>query len=102
MALRMSASMKRSLCRRGPWSWTVNSTPLGRCSALPICGQESRQRLWVSTKPLGQKGAALDWLEKAVQEHEGSIWSINVDPWFITLRNEPRFKALVKRVGPGY
>jgi len=50
---------------------------------------------------LGQKISALDWLEKAVEEHDGSIWWINVDPWYDSLRNEPRFQELLKKVGFG-
>jgi adenylate cyclase len=48
---------------------------------------------------LGKKDIALDWLEKACEEHDGWMWTINVDPWYAPLRNEPRFQALVKKVG---
>jgi serine/threonine-protein kinase len=50
---------------------------------------------------LGQKSAALDWLEKAVEEHDGWIWDLNVCPWYDSLRNEPRFQVLLKKVGFG-
>ena len=50
---------------------------------------------------LGQKSVALDWLEKAVEEHDGWMWDINVCPWYDPLRNEPRFQALLKKVGFG-
>ena len=48
---------------------------------------------------LGQKNEALDWLEKAVRERDGWMWTLNVDPWFDPLRSELRFQALLKKVG---
>ena len=50
---------------------------------------------------LDQKSLALDWLEKAVDDHDGWMWDINVTPWWDPLRNEPRFQALVKKMGLG-
>ena len=48
---------------------------------------------------LGEKGQALDWLEKGVAE--GSVWIvyIGVSPRMDSLRAEPRFRDLVRRVG---
>jgi serine/threonine-protein kinase len=48
---------------------------------------------------LGDRAKALDWLEKAHGEHDFSIAQIGVAPWFKDLRNEPRFQALLKRIG---
>ena len=48
---------------------------------------------------LGQKDVALDWLEKACEEHDGYMWTLNVDAWNVPLRNEPRFQALLKKIG---
>jgi tetratricopeptide (TPR) repeat protein len=50
---------------------------------------------------LGQKDTALDWLERACEERDGNMPVLNVDPAFDPLRNEPRFQALLKRVGLG-
>ena len=49
---------------------------------------------------LGQNGLALDWLEKACEERDGWIWALSVEPWYAPLRKEPRFQALLKKVGP--
>ena len=48
---------------------------------------------------LGDRDQALAWLEKAYAEH--SLWMIflNVDPDFDAVRTDPRFVALVRRVG---
>lgn len=47
---------------------------------------------------LGNREKALDWLEKAYQER--FIWMVylNVDPVFDSLRDEPRFRQLIKRL----
>ena len=49
---------------------------------------------------LDQKSAALDWLEKGCEEHDGSMWTMRRDPWYAPLRNEPRFQALLRKIGP--
>ena len=49
---------------------------------------------------LGQKSPALDWLEKGCEEHDGWMWTLSRDPWYDPLRKEPRFQALLKKVGP--
>ena len=42
---------------------------------------------------------ALDWLEKAYDEHDFGIVQIEIAPWFRTLRGEDRFQRLVTRLG---
>jgi serine/threonine-protein kinase len=48
---------------------------------------------------LGDKQAALKWLEQARDEHDNLLVYINVEPPFESLRGEPRFQELLKRVG---
>ena len=50
---------------------------------------------------LNEKSQALDWLEKAVDVHCPLIVYLKVDPQFDGLRTEPRFRALLKRMGLG-
>jgi tetratricopeptide (TPR) repeat protein len=49
----------------------------------------------------GDKDKALDWLEKCCEEQDGfcSCWDLKVSPIFDPLRPEPRFQALLKKVG---
>ena len=47
------------------------------------------------------RAATLEWLEKAYQHHDYWMLFINVDPQYDWLRSEPRFQAIVHRLGVG-
>jgi tetratricopeptide (TPR) repeat protein len=49
---------------------------------------------------LGEKAKALDWIEKAFQDLDPLFWW-NADQLYDSIRNEPRFKAILKKLGPG-
>jgi serine/threonine-protein kinase len=48
---------------------------------------------------LGHQDRAFEWLDKAVAERSPLMVFLNVEPGWDTLRRDPRFRALVKRVG---
>lgn len=48
---------------------------------------------------LDEKEKALDWLERAYEERSGYLVSINGDFVFENIRNEPRFKAVLRKMG---
>src|SRR6267142_2299762 len=48
---------------------------------------------------LGEKEKALDWLEKSYQDQESACWYLTVDPIYDSVRNEPRFQAILKKIG---
>jgi serine/threonine-protein kinase len=48
---------------------------------------------------LGEKEKALDWLEKSYQDQESACWYLKIDPIYDSVRNEPRFQALLKKIG---
>jgi len=53
----------------------------------------------VSYAALGNKEAAFAELEKAYQAHDWFLSRLKVDPFMDPLRDDPRFKDLIKRVG---
>ena len=48
---------------------------------------------------LGDKDKAFEWLDKATSERAYDMIMIRVEPRFRTLRPDPRFKALLKKMG---
>jgi hypothetical protein len=48
---------------------------------------------------LGEKDAAFAELEKAYQAHDWFFQRLKVDPFMDPLRDDPRFKDLVRRLG---
>ncbi len=48
---------------------------------------------------LGDRGSALDVLDRAVNEHAFEVLFLRVDPSFDSLHENPRFQELLKRVG---
>jgi hypothetical protein len=48
---------------------------------------------------LGDREAALDWLERAAEDRMPSIVEMKVDPRLASLAGEPRFVALARRIG---
>ena len=47
---------------------------------------------------LGQKDSAFSWLERFSQSPSGEILFIRHDPWLDNLRDDPRFKELMKKM----
>jgi len=48
---------------------------------------------------LGDKEKLFEYLEKASEEKESFLAFINTWPLFDSLRSEPRFKAILKKMG---
>jgi len=56
-------------------------------------------RMAVAYIGLGEKDQALTWLEKAYEDRDENMTALNVDPVYDSLRTEPRFTALIRRMG---
>jgi TolB-like protein/Tfp pilus assembly protein PilF len=48
---------------------------------------------------LGENDLALEWLEKAYEERDATLVWLKVEPVYDSLRSDPRFKALLKKIG---
>jgi tetratricopeptide (TPR) repeat protein len=48
---------------------------------------------------LGDHDNAYSWLDRAFQEHDSRLIFLKVDPKWNNLRSDPRFQAILKRVG---
>jgi len=48
---------------------------------------------------LGEKDQAFEWLEKAYETHDPRLLELRVSPLVDSLRSDPRFKALLKKMG---
>jgi hypothetical protein len=47
----------------------------------------------------GDDSEALDWLERAVDEHTPWLTELKIDPMWDAVRSQPRFVALLKKIG---
>jgi hypothetical protein len=50
---------------------------------------------------MGNREEALKWLEKGHEQHSNSMTALKVDPTYDSLRKEPKFQELLRRVGLG-
>src|SRR6184192_480888 len=48
---------------------------------------------------LGQKEKCLDWLERAYEQQDSACWYLKIDQIYDSVRNEPRFQAILKKAG---
>ncbi len=48
---------------------------------------------------LGEKDEAFAWLEKAYEERSFQLQWLNVEPRWDSLRSDPRFADLIRRIG---
>ena len=57
--------------------------------------------LWIAMiyAGLNEKDTALEWLEKAYEEHFEVLIFIHIAPPFFPLRDDPRFAELLDKVG---
>ncbi len=67
--------------------------------ALLQAAGESHTTLAAIELQLGNKEAALDHLERAYDNHERDLIYLKTSPTYAALRGDPRFPALLKRIG---
>ena len=62
-------------------------------------GNSSAYDIAVMYAGLGDKDPAFQWLSTAVQEHDQSLLGLKTDSSFDSIRSDPRFAELVRKVG---
>jgi len=48
---------------------------------------------------LGRKDDAFQWLDRAIKTREAGVTELKQDPFLVALRDDPRFSALLRRIG---
>jgi serine/threonine protein kinase/tetratricopeptide (TPR) repeat protein len=93
----LAAKMRQGYATSGPagyWRASLEYS-LPRVTAVP--GPAPRMAMFYTR--VGERQRAIDWLERAYREHSGDMVFIKADPAFEVLHGDPRFEALVRRVG---
>ena len=47
---------------------------------------------------MGEKDKAFEWLEKAYEEHDSGLVSVAVEPMFDSVRSDPRYRDILRRM----
>lgn len=78
----------------GAWRWDLGQAKNARAGRFEFAS------IWLAGRyaSLDDKGTALDWLQRAYEEHDDPMYSIKVDPQFDSLRSDPRFQDLLRRM----
>src|SRR5260370_7805536 len=73
-------------------SWLEGLTELSKHSYV------SSYSIAESYMRMGEKQKAFEWLEKAYEEHDSGLVSLAVEPMFESIRLDPRFKEILRRM----
>jgi TolB-like protein/Tfp pilus assembly protein PilF len=71
---------------------------LGELDALTAQQYVPASAFAVVHAALGNRREALDWLDKAYEEHDFAMAQLAVAPWFAPLRDDPRFLGLLVKL----
>jgi tetratricopeptide (TPR) repeat protein len=107
-----SMENQRRLGGDSPWVWSGFAYVYGR-SGQPVPARRALMKLeelnrhqQVDPAPflwayigMGNKDQAFAWLEKAYSQHSYALITLKVEPGYDSLRSDPRFQDLMRRVG---
>jgi hypothetical protein len=66
--------------------------------AITKGSQTSAYRIAETYAWRGEKEKALEWLERAYRQRDAVITSLKINPLLVSLRGDPRYKALLKKI----
>ena len=98
-ALAKADALRAALAARGPRGYWEKILQLSGMKDNPAEAYVTSYGLAIVYSRLGEKDKALDCLEQAYAERQLAMTEIGVEPAFDPLRAEPRFAALLRRVG---
>ena len=86
---------------RGYWLKVLEFTLAAEAShETPKVSELDRWSLKGVYAQLGETEKVLDMLEKSIKESDyGAVYWVNLDPLYVSLREEPRFRAMLERLG---
>jgi TolB-like protein/Tfp pilus assembly protein PilF len=97
---------------QSPWVWASRAavySRLGRAEEarrevakierLPASRADRTPTLLIAYAGTGQKERAIELLQRAYSEHSNAVVQIKVDPMYDSIRDDPRFKDLLRRIG---
>ncbi|HEU0009367.1 MAG TPA: tetratricopeptide repeat protein [Verrucomicrobiae bacterium] len=86
---------------RGYWLKALEFTLAAEAShETPKVSEQDRWSLEGIYAQLGEMEKALDMLEKRIKEGDyGSVYWVNLDPLYVPLHEEPRFRAMLEKLG---
>ena len=92
-----AAALGRAYARggiTGAWRWDLGRAKNATADRFEFAS------FWLAGRyaSLDDNGTALDWLQRAYEEHDDLMYSIKVDPQFDSLRSDPRFQDLLRRM----
>jgi tetratricopeptide (TPR) repeat protein len=98
-ALRKAAALRQALAKRGPLGYWEQLLEFSQTNENPPEAYVTSYGLAIVHSRLGDRGKALDCLERAYAERQLAMTEMGVEPAFDPLRSEPRFVDLLRRVG---
>jgi TolB-like protein/tetratricopeptide (TPR) repeat protein len=91
------AKLRREYAASGPTGYWRAVLDHALSKGTPPPGSEVRMAMFHAQ--LGERDRAIGYLERAFAQHSGDMVFIKVEPCFDGIRDDPRFQALVRRVG---
>jgi Flp pilus assembly protein TadD len=87
------------------YAWAMAGDPAKARAVLKELKSLSSQRYVPGTSlaalcyAVGEKGEAFTWLEQAYEDRDLRLSQLKVEPKWDAMRSEPRFVAILKRIG---